>query len=252
MAKTKTSQKKDTSYFITKSIVKHGKKYNYSKSDYKGNREKLIIICNTCGYEFEQRPFHHYEGKGCSKCAGNIRKTNSKYIKECKELHGDKFDYKLTKYTDSKSDVKIICNKCNEIFEQRADTHISIRESNNGGCPNCQYKDLSNRNTHSDIYKDRQTTLYFIKVENVYKIGITLETIQNRFRKDKNVKIEVLNKWIFEDGSKAYNLEQRILKEFNNFQYFGSNILVNGNSELFTKNILNDIAPLIELTQLEH
>lgn len=249
MPKTKTSQKKDTSYFIIKSINVHGKKYNYSKSVYQGTREKLTIICNDCGYEFEQRPFHHYEGKGCPKCAGNIKKTNKQYIQECKAKHGIKYDYKLTDYKNSESKVKIICNKCNAIFEQRADTHLEGH-----GCSECRYKDLSYRMNHQDRYKNKKTTLYFIKVENVFKIGITLTNVNNRFKKDlrKGTNIEIINKWVFDDGSKAYQLEQKILKEFNNYQYFGTNILISGNSELFTHNIIDEITPLIELNSIQN
>ena len=41
--------------------------YDYSKTEYTGNDNKLIIICNTHG-EFTQRAGDHKRGNGCAKC----------------------------------------------------------------------------------------------------------------------------------------------------------------------------------------
>ena len=41
--------------FILKSQNKHGDKYDYSKVEYVGNKNKVIIICSKHG-EFSQRP----------------------------------------------------------------------------------------------------------------------------------------------------------------------------------------------------
>lgn len=54
----------------------------------------------------------------------------------------------------------------------------------------------------------------------------------------------------FEKGEEAYILEQRILTNFKdvkyNYQRYGE-VLKGGNSELFTENIFEEIATLIEL-----
>ena len=46
----------------------HGNKYDYSKVEYKNNKEKVCIICQEHG-EFWQTPDNHLRGKGCPKCA---------------------------------------------------------------------------------------------------------------------------------------------------------------------------------------
>ena len=56
-----------TDQFIKKSRKIHGRKYNYSKSNYIGNQDKVIIICKKHG-EFEQIPYNHWYGCGCPKC----------------------------------------------------------------------------------------------------------------------------------------------------------------------------------------
>ena len=55
------SKKLTTEDFIRKAKLVHGDKYDYSKVDYKGNKEKVCIICPEHG-EFWQSPVNH-----CSK-----------------------------------------------------------------------------------------------------------------------------------------------------------------------------------------
>lgn len=54
--------------FIERARAVHGDKYDYSKVVYVGGRYKVTIICPEHG-EFELRPFLHWKGRGCQKCA---------------------------------------------------------------------------------------------------------------------------------------------------------------------------------------
>lgn len=60
-------KKMRTSDFIKKARSVHGEKYNYSKAEYKGNTEKVCIICPEHG-EFWQQASSHLKGAGCPKC----------------------------------------------------------------------------------------------------------------------------------------------------------------------------------------
>ena len=53
------------------------------------------------------------------------------FIEKAKEIHGDKYIYKLVRYTTSKTKVKIVC-KIHGIFEQRPDNHLAGK-----GCKEC-------------------------------------------------------------------------------------------------------------------
>ena len=57
----------DTSSFKEESIRIHGDKYDYSESIYNGIDNKVIIYCKIHG-KFEQRPYLHLKGHGCSNC----------------------------------------------------------------------------------------------------------------------------------------------------------------------------------------
>jgi len=69
----------------------HGDKYDYSKVNYTGSNNKVVIICPKHG-EFEQLPNGHKQGRGCPKCVGQGL-TTEEVIKQFREVHGDKYDY---------------------------------------------------------------------------------------------------------------------------------------------------------------
>ena len=125
-----------TEEFIKKAREVHGDKYDYSKVEYKGSREKICIICHKHG-EFWQLPYDHLNGHGCTKCydkekRGKSRQlTTEEFIKKAKGVHGDKYDYSKTNYVDSHTKVCIICPEHGE-FWQTPNKHL-----NNQGCPKC-------------------------------------------------------------------------------------------------------------------
>jgi hypothetical protein len=55
--------------FVKKAKIRHGNKYDYSKVEYKGAFEKVIIVCPK-HKEFEQTATDHLCGCGCPICGG--------------------------------------------------------------------------------------------------------------------------------------------------------------------------------------
>lgn len=51
--------------------------------------------------------------------------TNNDFINKSNIIHNYKYDYSLTNYIKSNIKVKIICKKCNSVFEQRPNDHLS-------------------------------------------------------------------------------------------------------------------------------
>ena len=86
----------------------HGDKYDYSKVKYDTTHKKVLIICKDHG-EFWQTPSKHKSGNNCPKCVGGVKLSQEEIIKEFKLKHGNKYDYSLVKYKNSKSKIKIIC-----------------------------------------------------------------------------------------------------------------------------------------------
>ena len=121
--------------FIEKAKKVHGDKYDYSKVDYKNNRTKVCIICQTHG-EFWQTPDCHAQGQGCPKCANlakslKARKMVDEFIADSKKFHGNKYDYSKVEYINDSTKVCIICPEHGE-FWQTPNMHLRGR-----GCPTC-------------------------------------------------------------------------------------------------------------------
>ena len=64
------------------------------------------------------------------------RKTTEQFVKEARQIHGDKYDYSLVDYINCDKKVKIKCNKCGIIFEQKPYHHINREQ----GCK-CRKKE---------------------------------------------------------------------------------------------------------------
>lgn len=224
-----------TESFITKSIERHGNKYDYSQVDYKDNKTKVKIICPEHGL-FEQAPSTHLNNNGCGLCGIKQtgitqRKTHDQWVKEMKILHNNKYDYSLANYTKAKDSTTIICKQHGEFIQK-------INDHNSGcGCPICG--DL----TTGRRFLDEPTILYIIHFTepNLYKIGITVKRlgVEKRYI-GESLKYEIIETIEFDTGKDAFLKEQELLKKYNEFKYFGDNILkTGGNSELLIPKFMN-------------
>jgi hypothetical protein len=123
--------------FLNEANKIHNNKYKYNLIENFNSTTKIEIICPIHGI-FYQRSSSHLYGVGCKKCASNNMKNNYDNILEKlnfinKTKHNNKFDYSLfVEYIGMKNKIKIICKKCNIIFEQRLSHHL-----NGIGCSNC-------------------------------------------------------------------------------------------------------------------
>lgn len=189
---------------------------------------------------------------GCPNClnrqatgSGGYRKKNtSGYIVDCEIKHGKKFDYRLTKYTNSRSnstsEITIICRECEAeqypadnpgIFIRRAGEHIRCID-----CPLCRKRKwgertrrvMSNPETkakhrNSIINRDRTlpASVYYVKInkpgmDTMYKIGYTSRPINKRLTemsKHTDVTVELLLDCRFKNGMGAESLETTIIND---------------------------------------
>ena len=126
----KSTKKLTKDEFIKKAEKVHGKKYDYSRSNYINTNTKLKIKCNAHG-TFIQKAKNHLSGQGCPECGGSKKLTTKEFIKRSNKIHKKKYDYSLVEYKNSNTKVKIICTD-HGLFEQLSYTHLS-----GSGCPNC-------------------------------------------------------------------------------------------------------------------
>lgn len=110
--------------FIRRSKATHGDRYDYSKSVYTRSDRKITITCKIHG-DFNQLAISHYSGSGCFKCNRVRNIGTAEFVRRAKKVHGNKFDYSLSEYKSAQTRVKIRCNKCLTVFEQRPADHWS-------------------------------------------------------------------------------------------------------------------------------
>lgn len=120
--------------FLRLAREKHGDKYDYSKTVYRGSKEKITLICPTHG-EFSQTAEVHYTGGGCRKCnvidrsraASRERFTKTKAAIEDRDLP---YSYDFSGAENTHGLVHITCDK-GHLFTQRADGATKYK------CPTC-------------------------------------------------------------------------------------------------------------------
>lgn len=137
--------------FIKDAKSIYGDEYDYSEIDYIDTTVDIKIKCNSCDEYFWDRPSNHLHAnkynktfvKRCPNCKDFSRNlTTEEFIQKAVEIHGDNYDYSEVEYIDTKTKVKITCNRCDNKFEQTPNSHIAkpaIGKRNLGGCLSCSY-----------------------------------------------------------------------------------------------------------------
>ncbi|MBP5360035.1 MAG: hypothetical protein J6129_00940, partial [Bacteroidaceae bacterium] len=139
----------DQQFFIEKSRMIHGDKYDYSKVVYTDSSNKVCIICPKHG-EFWQRPGLHLSGAGCTQCHNErtrirLTKTAENFVSIANLVHNGKYDYSQMQYVNRSIPIEIICPKHGP-FIQIPRNHLS-----GSGCPMCNSSVLEE--TVSEILK---------------------------------------------------------------------------------------------------
>ena len=78
----------DTEEFIRKARLRHGDKYDYSKTAYTGKRNKVIITCPIHG-DFEQSPQNHIKKTGCPECGLKFGVQEKKVLNALREKYNN-------------------------------------------------------------------------------------------------------------------------------------------------------------------
>ena len=159
------------------------------------------------------------------------------FIEKAIKIHGNKFDYSLVDYKNSKKKVNFLCNSCKNIFEQIPNGHLSGR-----GCSKCS-KALCGYKKEQFVaraIKNNSSKFYVLKcfneTEEFYKIGITSTGISNRYHCKATLpyNYEIVIDYDNEPDI-IYDLEKKLLKELFSFSYKPL-IYFKGISECFDTN----------------
>ena len=117
--------------------------------------------------------------------------NTEKFIEKAKQIHGDKYDYSLTNYTDYKTPVTIIC-KIHSTFVQTPTSHLCKKR----GCQTCA--NIGNG------YQRRKTKEQFI-IDAQYKFGNSFDYSKVIYNTQKDEVIIICNKCNKEFKKKPVN-----------------------------------------------
>ena len=131
----------DNRAYSTEEIKEKAKKFDIEilEDKYINNETKMKFICNKHkdkGVQYKTWGQMITKKCPCIYCSKEdtlqkIRKSNEDFQQEFYKIHGDKYEL-LSEYVDSKTKVKIKCNKCGHVFESRTNHLLEGH-----GCPNC-------------------------------------------------------------------------------------------------------------------
>ena len=138
----------------------------------------------------------------------------------------------IKQYIKNTEKVIITCKEHSD-FLQTPNGH---KKSN--GCKGCRVHHSYYRDRN--YYKGKKTILYhiFLPEYNLYKIGLTISSVKQRFKYDKGLKYNILSEEVFQDGALAFDKEQNILDKTIEHEYLGEKLLKSGNTELRTSSII--------------
>ena len=124
--------------FIDRANEVHNNYYKYDRVTYKNCTTKVEIYCPDCDAYFSMKPYAHLQGQKCGLCraqraANSSRRSAKDFIELANKKHGfGRYDYSQVEYIRSTEKVAIKCNKCGDVFHQKANSHLSGQ-----GCINC-------------------------------------------------------------------------------------------------------------------
>ena len=196
--------------------------------DYTRNNDPIEHQC-VIGHIFLATPSNILNRRGCPVCSKRVKKTSESYQAELDAL--GKGYVCLEAYVNNHIKLKHICSKGHEWSVVPKDL-VGQKATN---CPYCIKR-----------YIDYEDTayLYYIRIERnnerYYKVGITKNTLEERY-KGSDLKNIICLLWKeYDKGWKAAEQEKQIVTEFKDFVFKDPTLLKRGGAgtEIFSKDIL--------------
>lgn len=215
--------------FVKSATSIHGDKYEYDENTWSGSSNKTKIFCKQCNIFFEPRGTDHMDGNGCPVCNHKSQQMPfEEFVKKAILIHGNKYKYDESSWGGSNNKTKILCLQCGDYFAPTGSNHLR-----GSGCPVCNTGGFDNENNfaRNPDLANELCKLYYIKINGLYKIGITKKTLAQRY---PNQQFEIL--FVRETTRLfAWRVEQIILSEFSEYKQRGD--IGRGSTECFATDI---------------
>lgn len=196
----------DEKVFITTySELNHGK-YDYSDVEYVNTKTPVKIYCIEHRRYFNQTPKDHKNGRGCVECGNKatgdkLRKSQSKFIEDAKEVWGSRYLFENVVYTGNATPVQVTCREHGD-FPIRPGNFLFGR-----GCPSC---------AEHGYNTSKSGSLYLLVADGIVKVGITNRIVKDRVKgiaKSSGIVFRVEQEHRFQDGAIPLAIETTLLRE---------------------------------------
>ncbi len=94
--------------------------------------------------------------------------------------------------------------------------------------------DANLKDTGGGFRNDLPGLFYIVKINGLFKYGITNNSVKDRYPKKEFKKMKILYEEKFDIGKDASSMEGNVREVYKNFHYVGEPFLKSGNSELLT------------------
>jgi hypothetical protein len=193
-------------------------------SNFTNHKSHIDFMCNVCGYEDSKIPLH-IRLHGCYNCS-HLKKSDLESIQARLDSQGKQIKVS-GEYVNSQTHLSCECQICKTEWDA---TPSNLKKR---GCPGCAVTGFD---------PSKPGNLYYLRVEyegeTYWKVGITNLSIRERFPAKDRGKLTTLYCHLFDNGADALLAERNILKLYKEYRPKGVKILQTGNTELFTKDVL--------------
>ena len=202
----------------------------FDLTNYKTSSSMVACVCTTCHYSWSSRASSLFRNPGCPSCnnkEGNkkLRKSFQYYSGKARKKFDGKYTYIESTFVGSKAPMVMVC-PVHGRFELSMARHLVKGRSS--GCPKCAVYGFN---------ATKSAALYYLKIGDNYKIGITNRSVDLRFNKSDKELIEGYVQ-VLADGVEVREIEKEALEAYKEHLYSGPDILSSGNTEIFTENVL--------------
>lgn len=225
-------------------------KFNIDLSTYKNlSIGPIFLICKKHGRIKINTPNNllitKYKCLYCGReaTAQKLTKSYNEFLNDANQVYGNTYQYlPEPENFNRNSIIEIICSK-HGIFKKKV-----IKFLHGQGCQECTYDKLIESGSLTGTYNlkilnrnpklaNTPSLIYYLKIGQVYKIGITRCELNNRLKtfksqtKEDVIVLQTLNCTL----KIAYKLEQLILETYKDFR-----IKTNWSTEVFSENVLKE------------
>lgn len=203
-------------------LEKHGDSLDFSNTVFVNGKGLMSATCLIHG-KFSLRA-DQFMVRGCQKCGREKGRVNGRLkdvdiLDRFNKVHGKLYIYDISSFDGTRSKIRIKC-KTHGWFTQEMDVHLR-----GGGCRKCKTVGFSRGDfiRKANSLEHKKPKLYLIKCWNdsecFYKVGITLSSINKRFRGNfMPYNYKVLASFV-SDPCTIYDTETSIHKFSNKFHY---------------------------------